>query len=48
MGSIRIEVVFTTMRLDETIRKVSVDRKEKRSKNRAMRYNSMTRSWPGE
>lgn len=47
LGSIRIEMVFKTMSLDETTGKVNEDRKEMRSKNRAMRYSSTTRSWPG-
>lgn len=47
LGSIRIETIFKTMRLDETTGEVNEDRKEKRSKNRATRYSSITRSWPG-
>lgn len=33
LGGISMEMVFKTMSLDETTKKVSVDRKEKRSKN---------------
>ena len=32
-GGISIEMIFKAMRLNETTRKVSVDRKEKRPKN---------------
>lgn len=48
MGGINIEILFKTMRLDEITRKVSVYRKEKGSKNGAMGYDSITRSWSGE